>query len=120
MPGASPEPLRPVRLSKEGDDWLVIEWNDCHRGVYAWQHLRNQCPCAGCREERLAPPDPFRILKPSELAPLKPVAVQPVGYYAYKIVWSDGHDAGLFTLESLRHDLCQCPECQAKRNPKNP
>jgi DUF971 family protein len=115
MPGTSSEPLRPAKLSKEGDERLVIEWNDGHRGVYAWQHLRNNCPCAGCREERLAPPDPFRILKPSELTPLKPVALAPVGYYAYKIVWSDGHDAGLFTLESLRHELCQCAECQARR-----
>ena len=102
--------LRPVALRKEGDDRLIIEWNDGHHSEYAWTHLRSQCPCAGCREERMQPPNPFRILKPSELAPLKPVSIAPVGYYAYKIVWNDGHDSGLFTLEYLR-SLCQCPEC---------
>ena len=66
--------------------------------------------CAGCREEREKPPDPFRILKPEELVPLAPVSMTPVGYYAYKITWSDGHDTGLYTLENLR-ELCQCPEC---------
>jgi DUF971 family protein len=104
-------PLRPVTLQKEGEDRLVIVWNDGHRSEYAWTHLRQHCPCAGCREERLQPPDPFRILKPSELTPLKPVAFTPVGVYAYKIVWSDGHDSGLFTLEYLR-SLCQCPQCK--------
>jgi DUF971 family protein len=104
-------PLRPVSLSREGEERLRIRWNDGHDSVYTWAHLRNQCPCAGCREERAKPPDPFRILKPSELQPLRPVALSPVGHYAYKITWNDGHDSGIFTLEHLRQ-LCQCPQCQ--------
>src|SRR5438270_12021580 len=92
---------RPVSLSKEGDDRLVIQWDDGHRSVYTWQHLRQQCPCAGCREERNQPPDPFRVLKPAELQPLRPVSLAPVGFYGYKITWSDGHDTGIFTLEHL-------------------
>ena len=105
-------PLMPVTLAKEDDDRLVIQWSDGHRAVYPWAHLRKECPCAGCREERQKPPDPFRVLKPSELVPLKPVRMEPVGRYAYKITWSDGHDTGLFTLEHLRA-LCQCPQCAA-------
>ena len=108
---AAPGPFTPVSLSKDGPDRLVIEWNDGHRSVYAWKHLRGHCPCAGCREEREKPPDPFRVLKPSELAPLAPVGMPRVGRYAYKIVWSDGHDAGIYTLEHLR-SLCQCEVCQ--------
>ncbi len=99
---STPDSPRPVALRKEGDDRLVIDWNDGQRTSYTWKHLREHCPCAGCREERLQPVDPFRILKPSELVPLKPVSLTPIGQYAYKIVWSDGHDAGLFTLEHLR------------------
>jgi DUF971 family protein len=101
----------PTALNREGDDRLVIHWNDGHRSVYSWRHLRDNCPCAGCREERQKPADPFRILKTSELAPLKPVSLTPVGHYAYKITWSDGHDSGIFTLENLR-EMCQCPECR--------
>jgi DUF971 family protein len=111
MPAVRPEPLRPLALSKEGDDHLIIQWNDGHRSRYAWSHLRQNCPCAGCREERQKPPDPFRILKPAELAPLRPVGLAPVGQYAYKIAWSDGHDTGIYALEMLRH-LCQCDECR--------
>ena len=109
------EPLQPVALSKEGNERLVIQWKDGHRSTYTWKHLRNNCPCAGCREERLQPPDPFRILKPSELVPLAPVAVTPIGHYAYKITWSDGHDSGIYTLETLR-ELCQCSECLASNS----
>ena len=106
-------PPRPLSLSKEGDDCLAIQWSDGHRSVYGWKHLRDHCPCAGCREERQQPPDPFRVLKPAEITPLRPVAITPVGHYAYKITWSDGHDTGIFTLEYLRQ-LCQCDECRAR------
>lgn len=103
--------LRPTALRKEGEDKLVIDWSDGHRSVHTWTNVRRECPCAGCREERQKPPDPFRILKPSELAPLKPVRIEPVGHYAYKITWSDGHDTGLYTLEHLR-ELCECEQCK--------
>jgi DUF971 family protein len=109
-----PEYLCPVSLSREGSDRLVIQWQDGHRSIYAWRYLREQCPCASCREERVKPPEPFRILKESELVPLAPVEVTPIGHYAYKITWSDGHDSGIFTLENLR-ELCQCPECARTR-----
>ena len=112
MSAPGPGPLTPVSLSKEGDDRLVIQWSDGHRAVYDWPHLRRECPCAGCREDRQKPPDPFRVLKPSELVPLKPLAMTPVGRYAYKITWSDGHDSGIFTLEHLRQ-LCECPSCKS-------
>ena len=107
-PGSGP--LMPVALGRDGPERLVIEWNDGHRSVYTWTHLRDQCPCAGCREERQKPADPFRVLKPSELVPLAAVSMPRVGRYAYKIVWSDGHDTGIYTLQHLR-SLCQCPQC---------
>ena len=113
MSGSGPQALAPVSLRREGADRLVIEWSDGHTSVHTWKHLRKECPCAGCREERNQPPDPFRILKPEELKPLAPTAMTPVGRYAYKITWSDGHDSGIFTLEHLRQ-LCECPSCKSK------
>jgi DUF971 family protein len=116
MPESAPRRLVPVALKKDGEAGLIIEWNDGHRSVYGWKHLRDHCPCASCREEGNQPPDPFRILTPSELAPkppLQPVRVEPVGHYAYKIAWNDGHDTGIYTLENLRA-LCQCEQCGMK------
>ena len=96
------ESPRPLAIRGEGADQLVIDWSDGVRTTYTWQQLRKNCPCAGCREEREKPPDPFRILKPEEMRPLAPVSMAPVGRYAYKITWSDGHDTGIYTLEHLR------------------
>jgi DUF971 family protein len=111
MSAISPNSFVPTSLAKDGPDKLVIDWKDGHRSVYQWTYLRSQCPCATCREEKAAPPDPFHILKPTELTPLYPVAMSPIGHYAYKITWSDGHDSGIYTLESLR-GMCQCPQCR--------
>lgn len=107
------EKLLPEKIYREGEDLLVIEWNDGKRCSYPWKQLRRNCPCASCREERLEPPDPFRILTPAELVPLKPVTMAPVGRYAYKIVWSDGHDTGIYTLEHLR-SLCEGEEASTE------
>lgn len=100
-PSGSPHPLA---LRREGD-CLVIDWSDGLTGRLSWRQLRDACPCAGCREERDKPVDPFRILRPEELTPLAPVQMPRVGRYAYKIVWADGHDSGIYTLEHLRQ-LC--------------
>jgi DUF971 family protein len=99
--------VRPLKVRREGDDRLVIEWSDGTTGHATWDKLRRECPCANCREEREKPADPFRILSEREVAAgaPRPVAMTPVGYYAYKIVWNDGHDAGIYTIENLR-ELC--------------
>ena len=118
MSALGANPLRPLAVGKEGEDRLAITWSDGHHSVYTWKHLRAHCPCAGCRGEFDQPPDPFRILTAAELAPkppLAPVSMPPVGRYGYKIVWNDGHDTGIYTLENLRA-LCQCPECASKPN----
>ncbi len=104
------ESLRPLAIQREGNDRLIIDWSDGVRTTYTWQQLRKNCPCAGCREDREKPADPFRILKPDELVPLDPVSMSPVGRYAYKIVWSDGHDTGIYTLEFLRELGQQQPQ----------
>ena len=108
MTAPAPAPLRPSVIRREGDDRLYIEWTDGRRGTITWQSLRTHCPCATCREERAKPPDPFRIIPENELqaGPPRPVAMTPVGYYAYKITWNDGHDTGIYTLENLRQ-LCE-------------
>src|SRR5262245_29253177 len=94
---------RPLAIRREGEG-LAIDWADGLRTFVNFAHLRKYCPCASCAEERAKPPDPFRILKPEEVAagaPV-PVAMHPRGYYAYQIVWNDGHDTGIYTLEILR------------------
>ena len=41
MLASSPGPLMPTALRKEGDDRLVVEWNDGHdAGIYTLENLR--------------------------------------------------------------------------------
>jgi DUF971 family protein len=98
-----PDELRPLSLKRDGDA-LRIEWSDGVTTLAGWKALRSNCPCAGCLEERAKPPDPFKVLSARELAAglPAPVAMKPVGRYAYQIVWNDGHDSGIYTLEALR------------------
>jgi DUF971 family protein len=92
-----------VNLQRDGEAQLLIEWSDGRRTVHTWEHLRANCPCATCREERNVPPDPFRIINPAQMTgPLRPVAMTPVGRYAYKITWNDGHDTGIYSFDTLR------------------
>ncbi len=94
---------RPVSLKREGDG-LAIAWADGATTFVPWRHLRASCPCASCLEAKGKPADPFRVLTPQEAAagPPAPTAMRPVGHYAYQITWNDGHDTGIYTLDSLR------------------
>jgi DUF971 family protein len=95
--------LKPLSLRREGDG-LAIDWADGAKTFVPFQALRKNCPCASCNEERQKPPDPFKLLSDRDVAggPPQPTKMLPRGHYAYQIVWNDGHDAGIFTLELLR------------------
>ena len=99
----------PTKIQKEAG-LIRIHWSDGHESLHPYKSLRNACPCAGCKEEAHKPPNPFRILKPSEIAPLEVTQIDPVGRYAYRITWADGHNTGIFRLDYIR-SLCQCPNC---------
>ena len=96
---------RPTNLSLRGERELQIEWSDGQRRLYTFRELRDNCPCASCREKRSAPPQPstmLPILSAAEAQPLKLVDMSPVGNYAYTVKFSDGHDTGIYTFELLR------------------
>jgi DUF971 family protein len=95
--------LRPTRLRRDGDD-LRIDWSDGTSTSVSWRTLRKNCPCAACGEERAKPVDPFKVLSAAEVAAgaPAPVAMRPVGHYAYQITWNDGHGSGIYPIDSLR------------------
>jgi DUF971 family protein len=98
-------PPQPTKLELATPDQLRITWSDGQVRDYAVRELRTKCPCATCREERNAPPpSPLQlpIISAAQTEPLRIAAMTPVGNYAYSIDFSDGHDTGIFTLESLR------------------
>ncbi|HZY63480.1 MAG TPA: DUF971 domain-containing protein [Edaphobacter sp.] len=112
---------RKVRVMKTEGTGVEIDWKDGHRSAWDFVWLRNACPCATCHEEREKTgrkpgepkPKPQALLQMYE-APARPVDVTPVGRYALKFKWNDGHEAGIYSWEYLRR-VCQCAECAEKR-----
>jgi DUF971 family protein len=96
---------QPTKLEITADNRLRIAWSDGTIRDYTFRELRDACPCATCRESRNAPPEPpplLPIVSEADTRPLRIVAMKPVGNYAYSIDFSDGHNTGIYTLESLR------------------
>jgi DUF971 family protein len=96
---------QPAKLELVNNTQLRIAWSDGQIREYSVRELRDKCPCATCREQRSAPPPPITqlpVLSMAETQPLRITAMTPVGRYAYSIDFSDGHNTGIYTLESLR------------------
>ena len=97
------EQPRKLSLNEAGD--LVIEWSDDKTRVYPVAMLRDNCPCATCREKRKAESsgsaELLPVLSMEETQPVRITAMDPVGSYAYGITFNDGHDSGIYTLEHL-------------------
>ena len=111
MPSTDPEH---IAISKSKG--IKIDWKDGHRSEYGLEYLRAKCPCASCtgahgtKSTATPEPDanPFQMYKPA----LKMNGVEPVGNYAVKIDWNDGHSTGIYSYEHFRR-ICPCAECRA-------
>ena len=61
--------------------------------------LRCACACASCVDEMSG----RKVLDDASVpADVKIVEMHPVGNYGISVLWSDGHDTGIFTWEKLR------------------
>lgn len=85
---------------------LVMKWSDGETTRHDFTELRKICPCATCRTEREKAKKSMGLRVISgpgapNLAP-KIVKVEPVGRYALRFDWDDGHSAGIYTYEFLR------------------
>ncbi len=86
---------------------LTIHWDHELRQTLAIAILRRLSPSADARELRAEMKrNPFTVLPASPAnGPLRIDAVEPVGHYALRIRFSDGHDTGIYTWRYLR-ELC--------------
>jgi DUF971 family protein len=119
LPVAAVTPAK-IRVKKSEGTGVEIDWKDGHQSTWNFAWLRNACPCATCHEEREksgrkpgeAKPKAQALLVMYE-APPRPTEVTPVGKYAVKFKWNDGHEAGIYSWEYLRR-VCRCDTCLAK------
>jgi DUF971 family protein len=97
----------PTQLKRLDDGRLEMTWSDGEQRRYRVGELRKACPCATCREKRSAEDGDkmktlLKVISPEEAQPLMVQHMEPVGNYAYKITYSDGHDTGIYTFDHLR------------------
>jgi DUF971 family protein len=109
----------PEHIAISKSKGIKIDWKDQHHSEYALGYLRDECPCATCtgahgtepqksNYSAPAPVSPFQMYKPT----LKMLHVEPVGQYAIRIDWSDGHNTGIYSFDHLRK-ICPCESCRA-------
>jgi DUF971 family protein len=100
-----PTPIRPVRLDLKKDRALTVHWPDGRESVYPIAFLRKMSPSADARQLRdEMAKNPLTVL-PASLGtggPITATGAELVGNYAIKIIFSDGHDTGIYSWDYLR------------------
>ncbi len=96
----------PKHLDLDKKKGLTVTWHDDRTSFYAIDYLRRMSPSADQRELReQMKRNPLTVLPSSSAssdAPLHATGAEMVGNYAIRIVFSDGHDTGIFSWEYLR------------------
>lgn len=107
----------PEHIAISKSKGIRIDWKDGHHSEYSLGYLRDECPCATCTGAHGTEPQKTHHAGPQELFPmykpvLKMLSVEPVGSYAIRIAWNDGHSTGIYSFDHFRK-ICPCEECKA-------
>ena len=85
------------------NDMILLKWDDEAESFLHLKKMRENCPCANCAGEK----DVFgNIYK----GPKKVITensyvlngMQPIGYYALRPFWADGHHSGIYSFALLK------------------
>ncbi|MEE9390892.1 MAG: DUF971 domain-containing protein [Planctomycetota bacterium] len=88
----------PKNLSRGEDGKIRILWADGITTELDGDYLRSKCPCATCVEEWTG------IVKVSfeDVRGVTVKSMKQVGTYAFLVLFSDGHQTGIFSYRTLR------------------
>ena len=81
-----------------------IAWSDGKTTSYSFRGLRGWCPCAQCQGHS----SDTRFI---ETTNPRVTSYEPVGRYALRLLWADGHSTGMYSFEWLR-EIADFPECR--------
>ena len=110
LAGASTDRPEIAEMTQPSESEVRILWKDGHESIYSGYALRVGCRCAICVDEISGNK---RLFEQSINKDVRPLSIDPVGRYAIRFHWSDGHSTGIYTFEQLR-ELCPCPTCDAE------
>ena len=93
----------PKSISKPHPSLIRAEWQDGFSSTITLEKLRDECPCALCKDEREKKgKEPFPMLKTFIAGMNELKALDKVGNYAVTAKWGDGHDTGIYTYDAIR------------------
>jgi DUF971 family protein len=89
------------------NDLLLLQWDDGSENALQLHGLRDNCPCANCAGEtdvfgNVYKGPPQSITQDGYII----TGIQPVGYYAIRPFWKDGHSTGIYSFTLLKK-LCE-------------
>jgi len=97
----------PQQITPFPNGEVGVVWTDGHESFYGNWELRCACGCATCVDEMTG----RKVLDDSGVPrDIRVLEIHPVGNYGYSVLWSDGHDTGIYTHGRLR-ELCRCGNC---------
>ncbi len=97
-------PAHPVQIHlRQAERTLEILWSDDATTIYALEYLRGWCPCAHCQGHF------SKEMRFHEVPGVELQNVDPVGSYAVRPRWSDGHDSGIYAFDYLRQIADEAP-----------
>jgi len=96
---SSDESPRPINIVPFPNGEIGIKWADGHESFFVGHTLRCACACATCVDEITGQKLLVNDRIPADVTAKE---VHPVGNYGISILWSDGHDTGIYTFRKLR------------------
>lgn len=81
------------------DEKITFVWPDGVKSEISNLELRANCGCALCVDEYTGE----KLLNKNDIIKdIKPTEITPLGNYALKIVWNDGHNSGIYPYKLIR------------------
>jgi DUF971 family protein len=105
-----------VKVRVTTGEGVEVTWSDGHTSRYDFPYLRDNCPCANCKDESEKKAQERAKGINSDVLPMfkprvKAKAAAAVGNYAIQIEFSDGHATGIYSFAHLR-EICPCDACR--------
>ncbi len=98
MSAAKAEPAWPAELRfHKANAELLVRFDDGYEGAIPYELLRIESPSAETKGHGAERPPP-----PAKKRRVGVIGAEPVGRYAVRIRFDDGHDTGLYTWSYLR------------------
>lgn len=101
--------FEPTRIDIERHRAVSVTWADGHVTTLELALLRRACPCAHCRQARLA----GKGAGPDDVVGVHLTGAELVGAWGLGLAWSDGHATGVYEWGRLR-SWCRCHDCASK------